>query len=89
MSMKSKRVNTNTKAAKGEKKSIPPRKLKPLNNLGDILRTVPSLSKLISYIDKKNEARARRAKSSSNKSNTTQDKLSNGHNRYGKAEADQ
>lgn len=87
MSMKSKRVNN--KAAKGEKKSIPPRKLKPLNNLGDILRTVPSLSKLISYIDKKNEARARRAKSSSNKSNTTQDKLSNGHNRYGKAEADQ
>ena len=87
MSMKSKRVNT--KAAKGEKKGIPPRKLKPLNNLGDILRTVPSLSKLISYIDKKNEARARRAKYSSNKANTTQDKLSNGHNRYGKAEADQ
>ena len=87
MSMKSKRVNT--KAAKGEEKIIPPRKLKPLNNLGDILRTVPSLSKLISYIDKKNEARARRAKSSSNKANTTQDKLSNGHNRYGKAEADQ
>lgn len=87
MSMKSKRVNT--KAAKGEKKSISPRKLKPLNNLGDILRTVPSLSKLISYIDKKNEARARRAKSSSNKANTTQDKLSNGHNRYGKAETDQ
>ena len=87
MSMKSKRVNT--KAAKGEKKSIPPRKLKPLNNLGDILRTVPSLSKLISYIDKKNEARARRAKSSSNKANTTQDKLTSGHNRYGKAEADQ
>ena len=87
MSMKSKRVNN--KAAKGEKKSIPLRKLKPLNNLGDILRTVPSLSKLISYIDKKNEARTRRAKSSSNKANTTQDKLSNGHNRYGKAEADQ
>lgn len=87
MSMKSKRVNT--KAAKGEKKSIPPRKLKPLNNLGDILRTVPSLSKLISYIDKKNEAKARRAKSSSNKANTTQDNLSNGHNRYGKAETDQ
>ena len=87
MSMKSKRVNN--KAAKGEKKIIPPRKLKPLNNLGDILRTVPSLSKLISYIDKKNEARARRAKSSSNKANTTQDKLSNGHNRYGKAETDQ
>lgn len=87
MSMKSKRVNT--KAAKGEKKNIPPRKLKPLNNLGDILRTVPSLYKLISYIDKKNEARARRTKSSSNKTNTTQDKLSNGHNRYGKAEADQ
>ena len=86
MSMKSKRVNN--KAAKGEKKIIPPRKLKPLNNLGDILRTVPSLSKLISYIDKKNEARARRAKSSSNKANTTQDKLSNGHNRYGKAETD-
>ena len=87
MSMKSKKVNT--KVAKGDKKNIPARKLKPLNNLGDILRTVPSLSKLISYIDKKNEARARRAKSSSNKANTTQDKLSNGHNRYGKAEADQ
>lgn len=87
MSMKSRKVNT--KAAKGEKKSIPPRKLKPLNNLGDILRTVPSLSKIISYIDKKNEARARRAKYSSNKANTTQEKLSNRHNRYGKAEADQ
>ena len=89
MSMKSRKADTNAKAYKNENKNVPPRKLKPLNNLGDILRTVPSLSKLISYIDKKNEARARRAKSSSNKANTTQDKLSNGHNRYGKAEADQ
>lgn len=89
MSIKSRKADTNTKAAKSKKKNMAPRKLKPLNNLGDVLRTVPSLSKLINYIDKKNEARARRAKSSSNKSNTTQDKLSNGHNRYGKAEADQ
>lgn len=74
------------KEKKANKKSIPPRKLKPLNNLGDILRNVPSLSKMIERIDKKNIQRAAKAK---NKGNKTQDKLSNGHHNYGHSEADQ
>ena len=74
------------KEKKANKKSIPPRKLKPLNNLGDILRNVPSLSNMIEKIDKKNAQRAAKAK---NKGNRTQDKLSNGHQRYGHSEADQ
>ena len=66
---------------KNQKKvSFETRKLKPLNNLGDILRNVPSLSKMIERIDKKNIQRAAKAK---NKGNKTQDKLSNGHHNYG------
>ena len=73
------------KEKKANKKSIPPRKLKPLNNLGDILRNVPSLSKMIERIDKKNTQRAAKTK---NNGNRTQDKLSNGHHNYGHSETD-
>lgn len=55
---------------KNQKKvSFAPRKLKPLNNLGDYIRSTPELSKVVEKIDKYNSSK-RRAKKK-----TTQERL--------------
>ena len=58
---------------KNQKKvSFEPRKLKPLNNLGDYIRNTPELSKVVEKIDKYNSSK-RRAKKK-----TTQERLVRG-----------
>ena len=58
---------------KNQKKvSFEPRKLKPLNNLGDYIRSTPELSKVVEKIDKYNSSK-RRAKKK-----TTQERLVRG-----------
>ena len=58
---------------KNQKKvSFEPRKLKPLNNLGDYIRNTPELSKVVEKIDKYNYSK-RRAKKK-----TTQERLVRG-----------
>ena len=55
---------------KNQKKvSFAPRKLKPLNNLGDYIRSTTELSKVVEKIDKYNSSK-RRAKKK-----TTQERL--------------
>lgn len=49
-----------------------PRKLKPLNNLGDYIRNTPGLSKVVEKVDKYNSSK-RRAKKK-----TTQDTMVRG-----------
>ena len=58
---------------KNQKKvSFEPRKLKPLNNLGDYIRNTPELSKVVEKFDKYNSSK-RRAKKK-----TTQERLVRG-----------
>ena len=55
-----------------KKTAFEPRKLKPLNNLGDYIRSTPELSKVVEKIDKYNSSK-RRAKKK-----TTQERLVRG-----------
>ena len=55
-----------------KKAAFEPRKLKPLNNLGDYIRNTPELSKVVEKIDKYNSSK-RRAKKK-----TTQERLVRG-----------
>lgn len=52
-----------------KKAAFEPRKIKPLNNLGDYIRSTPGLSKIVEKIDKYNSSK-RRAKKK-----TTQERL--------------
>lgn len=55
-----------------KKPAFEPRKLKPLNNLGDYIRNTPGLSKIVEKVDKYNSSK-RRAKKK-----TTQDTMVRG-----------
>ena len=61
-----------SKEKTSKKAAFEPRKLKPLNNLGDYIRSTPELSKVVEKIDKYNSQK-RRAKKK-----TTQERLVRG-----------
>ena len=56
-----------------KKAAFEPRKVKPLNNLGDYIRSTPGLSKVVEKIDKYNSSKHRAKKK------TTQERIIRDH----------